>query len=288
MTERSVQRKLKRKDTPDEDDCAIVVRKTLCVIGGHLEKWCPLETKVVDGQECVCVTSTSCAWLNIILCGYAISTKSTSLALKTVFDDLRGRQVEAASSASSAGPSESMSEAAAQVLNAASSSDDDDEDSQKGKKCNKEVWTTVECAIGDISFKPCRSQRLLIHVDSLPVFLRTCIDAYRRSKRHVLKIPSTDMDEIIPKDLLTEEDKGRISFDLRNPSWIIHYKNTPRQRKPNTSKDGLAIPQAKLDGSSWTHAEYRDALCTVLTKARRMWNALDASGAPKYAGIHAC
>ena len=285
MSERCTKRKLKRNTTPDEDECAIVVNNMLCVMGGHLDKLCPLETLVVDGHECVWVAPGSCEWLNTMLCGKARATQSASVAVKSVLDDLRGTQQQHIGGGSpSAGPSGSVTDAAAHELFVSLSSDDEDEGRQQGTKC-KEVWRTVDCNTGDISFRPCQNhqvRRILIHIDSLPAFLRACIDAYRRSRRHVLKIPSTDMDEIIPHELLTEEDKGRISFDLRNPSWIIHYKNTPRQRKPNTTTDGLAIPQAQLDGASWTPAEYRHAICAVLKKARRTWNTLDASGAPKF------
>ena len=71
MAERNGQRKLKRNLTPDEEERAIVVGKVLCVSGGHLEKWVPLEVSKHDMQECVRVNASRTAWLNIVLGAYA-------------------------------------------------------------------------------------------------------------------------------------------------------------------------------------------------------------------------
>ena len=283
MVERNGQRKLKRNLTPDEEEQAINVGKVLCVSGGHLEKWVPLEVSKHDMQECVRVNAARTAWLNIVLTAYAASTPSTKLAVDKVFDELRTAQQNSSADSSAVVVPEGVSDAAREVLNQMSSSDEEEENSQASPRKARvaEVWATVECSAGQITFKPCRSNHFLIHVDSLATFIQACIDSYKISKRHVLRIPQSAADEIVPEDLLTDEDKSRIVFDFRYGAWKVLYRNTPRQQKTRMSKDGLEIPEKRMDGTAWSPKEYREVVASVLIKARRLWNALDASGAAR-------
>ena len=291
----------------------VKVESVKCIRGGVRKRWIVLETKTVDGHECVSLGSTK-HWLHILLSGqmykstyhHAINNfvAECFVAVKKVkitgaqpvpLQDKQDKQVPLQDQQDGGAASSQVAKVVRRGRAAIFAAGDDASDEvpraivarkqgRKGMRTRAVGWTTV-------------------HVRNMDI-LCFC----RRGRQLLVPVSTADLDHIvqdlIPRagekqmgtsgnfiDLLEETDANMITWRLARRRvkassqasgadtpvghWHVHY--TDKEGKACDTSAGLRVPQVSLGGLPLAQDEKLQAARQVLVRARREWNRLDCS-----------
>lgn len=307
----AAKRRLKRNVS--RESMPVKVESVKCIRGGVRKRWIVLETKTVDGHECVSLGSTK-HWLHILLSGqmykstyhHAINNfvAECFVAVKKVkitgaqpvpLQDKQDKQVPLQDQQDGGAASSQVAKVVRRGRAAIFAAGDDASDEvpraivarkqgRKGMRTRAVGWATV-------------------HVRNMDI-LCFC----RRGRQLLVPVSTADLDHIvqdlIPRagekqmgtsgnfiDLLEETDANMITWRLARRRvkassqasgadtpvghWHVHY--TDKEGKACDTSAGLGVPQVSLGGLPLAQDEKLQAARQVLVRARREWNRLDCS-----------
>ena len=149
------------------------------------------------------------------------------------------------------------------------------------------AWVSVVSEHGPITVKSVPRCNLLLAeatsssltaLISLAISFKACNKA---SKGRSIFLPGRLGGGIVRETYLRLEDISKVSFEFRRFAWQIRYKANVHTRKSRTSVTGLQVSTNIPDNSSLSETAVITHLKDMLSKARRMWNLMDKSDAPR-------
>ena len=300
-------RKLKRQVS--KEVLPVAVKAVKCIRGGVCKRWQVVDLVTVMGHECVSVGSTQ-RWLHTLLAGQLHQSPfhgATNNFVTECAEAARTQQgVPHEPAASSQGTSAPCNGPVASSSGAAPSdgalkgkgavfSEESESDVERPAKIRKPRQHTASRARGLSQIVVRGMQVLCACGPGRRVLVPVGDDSVHRIVQHLIpRSGEPAREEVSPFTQLLRDSDGRY-ISWRAPpasshdavpaqhrgSWKIAYTNETGQTVQ--SQCGLAVPTMDLAGNPLGQQELVQAALRVLTKARRMWNTMDKSAAPRLA-----
>lgn len=270
-----------------------VVERTFCVRGPSSEAPVPIPAILVDGRWAVPLGAFD-NWLNIAIVGHWRAAHDAIAAWLTMASQALGGSPESSAELRPETTPPPQSDAVVKGRSALGLDADSDEEvleasagdgtgaSAGGGARALPEWRTVAVDGQEYLLRRGRGRRIMIPLEGedLPRLL---------SVLHGMVDLGPDL-PVTPfrkrpsgSDLASDPmDAGRIRWNDRLASWLVRFQDEKGNRRQVTK--GLAPPTTGLSGDDLPDSEAAELRQAFLVRARRRWNELDRSKAPRYIG----
>ncbi len=289
-------RRLKRHSSLG--DVPVEVGKVTCIRGRWHKDWRVLPVITVSGVECASISPRK-PWLHQLLGGAQLRSEFVD-AIANFMDECRAAACSRAGATDPPASSQEGQQDVAKGRAAILGDSDDDEptpqrpaatqDRRRGKP--RGDFVNVQVSGMEITVAAGMGNRrvLVPTTDTMLEQLIGHLQGRRGEARHRPRATGDRRDPqarrlldlaVAPQIHLTEQDSRRVCW-CADGNWRISYMD--KQGKMRRTSRGLHVPVKSLSGIPYTVAQFESASKDVLCRARELWDRLDESTGPRYAG----
>lgn len=310
-------RKMRRNAShPDE---AVQIQQVTCIRGGARKDWLVLPLMTINGRQCAAFNPHK-TWLHQLLnggCGHRADPSSAHVGAITNFfqeclqkfkessrqegcEPRQGCEPSHAAGSGDAAGCGASPQGKKRGRQAVMSDNDSDEKNEQDSGHMKRTKAAPRKRIpprGEFVNAKIRGMSFCFTVMAGP---RVCVPIEGPWVENMIQDLLSRRDETskynkradvsnkgCPKSLLTEKDKGRISWKTRTATtaaaWAIRFINKHGVEK--WARAGLSVPSTSLTGETIDEDAFLENARQVLIKARKEWDRADHSGADRFGDV---